>query len=143
MDHQPSAGAELQSEYFIPFDRAGPALEALLAIGERIVPLLWVSEIRAVAADSHWMSPNYGRDSLAVHFTWKPDWDAVRGLLPRIEAALSPFGARPHWGKLFTMAPEDVRQGYARLPDFVRLVNELDPEEKFLNGFLKRYLLEA
>ena len=143
LDFQPSAGEELQSEYFVPFERAGEALEALLAIRERIAPLLWVSEIRAVAADAHWMSLSYGRDSLAVHFTWKPDWEAVRGLLPRIEKALAPFGARAHWGKLFTLAPEEVREGYARRPDFVRLVKELDPEGKFLNGFLKRYLLEG
>jgi len=140
MDFQPSVGEELQSEYFVPFDRAGPALEALLALGEQIAPLLWVSEIRAIAADARWMSPCYGRDSLAIHFTWKPDWEAVRVLLPRIEAALAPFGARPHWGKLFTMAPEAVREGYARLGDFVQLAGEMDPEGKFRNAFLNRYI---
>ncbi|HUF38039.1 MAG TPA: D-arabinono-1,4-lactone oxidase [Anaerolineales bacterium] len=143
MEFQPSAGEELQSEYFVPFERAGGALEALLAIGERIAPLLWVSEIRAIAADAHWMSPCYGRDSLAVHFTWKPDWEAVRGVLPRIEAALEPFGARPHWGKLFTMAPDAVREGYARLGDFVQLAGELDPGGKFRNGFLDHFIFEA
>jgi xylitol oxidase len=140
MDHQPSAGEELQSEYFVPFERAEEALEALLPLGKGIAPLLWVSEIRTVAADVHWMSPCYGRDSLAIHFTWRPHWEAVRGMLPRVEAALAPFGARPHWGKLFTMAPEAVREGYARLPDFVRLARELDPEGKFRNGFLDRYI---
>jgi xylitol oxidase len=142
MDFQPSAGEELQSEYFVPFERAGEALEALLEIGEGIAPLLWVSEIRAVAADAHWMSPFYGRDSLAVHFTWKPDWEAVRGVLPRIEAALAPLGARPHWGKLFTMAPDAVREGYPRLADFVRLRRELDPEGKFRNAFLDCFVFE-
>jgi xylitol oxidase len=140
MDFQPSAGEELQSEYFVPFERAEEALEALLPLGTGIAPLLWVSEIRTVAADAHWLSPCYGRDILAIHFTWRPDWDAVREMLPRVEAALAPFGARPHWGKLFTMAPEAVRERYAKLPEFVRLALELDPEGKFGNGFLDRYI---
>ena len=141
MDFQPSAGAELQSEYFVPFDRAVEALAALLALGERITPLLWVSEIRAVAADSHWLSMAYRRDSLAIHFTWKPDGDAVRALLPEVEATLAPFEARPHWGKLFGMEPETVREKVAKLPDFVSLVHELDPAVKFSNEFLRLYVL--
>ena len=73
------------------------------------------------------MSPCYERPSLAIHFTWKPEWDSVRKLLPIIEKELEPFEARPHWGKLFTMEPAQLRSRYARLADFKDLLKEYDP----------------
>ena|SRR3974377_71330 len=60
------------------------------------------------AADDLWMSPAYRRDSVAIHFTWKPEWPAVQALLPVIEKELAPFQPRPHWGKLFTISPAQL-----------------------------------
>jgi xylitol oxidase len=82
------------------------------------------------------MSTCYRQASLAIHFTWKQDWDAVRKVLPRIERELAPFEARPHWGKLFTMDPRELRKRYDKLPDFRRLLEEYDPRGKFRNDFL-------
>ena len=53
-----------------------------------------ISELRTIDADELWMSPCYKRPSLAIHFTWKPDWDAVRKVLPVIERELAPFEVR-------------------------------------------------
>jgi xylitol oxidase len=78
---------------------------------------------------------------VTFHFTWQPDWPSVRALLPNIEAALAPFGPRPHWGKLFTMPPTAIREGYPRLPEFNALAAELDPDGKFQNSFVRRYVL--
>ena len=52
---------------------------------EQIAPLLQISEVRTIAADNLWMSPCYQQDCVAIHFTWKPDWDGVRNVLPIIE----------------------------------------------------------
>ena len=136
MDFTPSAGNELQSEYFVPRQHAYKALRALEGIRERISPLLYISEVRTIAADSFWMSPCYEQDSVGLHFTWKPEWDRVRQLLPLIERELAPFDARPHWGKLYTMDPKRVQGLYERLPDFRRLLLRYDPAGKFRNGFL-------
>ncbi|MGE0724253.1 MAG: D-arabinono-1,4-lactone oxidase [Alphaproteobacteria bacterium] len=138
----PSAGDELQAEYFVARADAVAALRAIDAMREAIAPHLLVSEIRTVASDDFWMSPHYRRESVAIHFTLKPDWPAVRTLLPRIEAALAPFDARPHWGKLFTMAPARVRALYPRLPDFVDRLRQVDPRGKFRNAFIHRILFE-
>ena len=81
--------------------RRHPARSSGCATGSR--PHLLISEIRTIAADDLWMSPCYKQPSVAIHFTWKQDWDAVRELLPVIEKELAPYKARPHWGKLFTM----------------------------------------
>jgi len=77
---------------------------------------------------------------VAIHFTWIKDWERVRGVLPRIEAALAPFEARPHWGKLFTMPAARLQGLYEKLPDFRRLLAEYDPQGKFRNDFLDRYI---
>ena len=141
LDHTPSAGAELQTEYLVPRRHAVEALLAVAALRARIEPLLQVSEIRTIAADDLWLSTAAGRATVAIHFTWRPDWHNVRVLLPAIEAALGPFEPRPHWGKLFTLAPEAVRAAYPRLPDFVALLARHDPLGKFRNAFTDRYVL--
>ncbi len=141
MDHTPSAGAELQTEYLMPRGSAVDALIAVDGLRDRIAPLLQVSEVRTVAADDLWMSTAVGRESVALHFTWQPDWAGVRELLPALEAALAPFEPRPHWGKLFTMAPDAVRATYSRLPTFVALVDQFDPGGTFQNDYLRRVVL--
>ncbi|OPH50561.1 FAD-binding protein [Paenibacillus ferrarius] len=141
MEFTPSAGEELQSEYFVPRTEAYSALCALARIREHIAPLLYVSEVRTIAEDHLWMSPCYKQESVAIHFTWKPDWDAVRRVLPLIEKQLAPFKARPHWGKLFTMPPAQVQSHYEKLPDFQKLLHKCDPQGKFRNAFLTDYVV--
>jgi xylitol oxidase len=143
MDHTPSSGAELQTEYLIPRRHAGEALVALTGVRDQFAPLVQISEVRTIAADELWMSTAYGRDSVAIHFTWHPQWEAVREALPVIEDVLAPFEPRPHWGKLFTMSPEAVRSRYEMLPQFVALIERHDPAGKFRNAFMVRYLGEA
>jgi xylitol oxidase len=133
MEFTPSVGAELQSEYFVPRTGAAAALTALHKVQDQFAGPLMVSEIRTQAADELWLSMNYRRPSVSFHFTWHPDWDAVRKVLPVIETALAPFGVRPHWGKLFTMAPADIQSRYPRLGDFRDLVRRYDPKGKFTN----------
>lgn len=140
MDHTPSAGAELQTEYLLPRQHAGEALLALDAIRERFQPWLQVSEIRTIAADQLWMSTAFGRESVAIHFTWQPDWPAVRDVLPLIESALAPFDPRPHWGKLFTMPPDAVAATYPRMGDFRALLERHDPSGTFRNAFMERMI---
>jgi xylitol oxidase len=140
MDHTPSAGDELQSEYLISRQHAPGALLALDAIRDRIAAPLQISEVRTIAADELWMSTAFGRESVAFHFTWQPDREAVDQVLPAIEAALAPFEPRPHWGKVFTTAPETVRSSYSKLPQFAELLERNDPLGKFRNPFLDRYI---
>jgi xylitol oxidase len=143
MDFTPSSGEELQSEYMIPRQHAFAALQVLNLVREHIAPLLQISEVRTIAADNLWMSPSYHRDSVALHFTWKQDWEGVRRLLPMIEEKLEPFEARPHWGKLFTMSHKHLRSLYEKLPEFQALLQHYDPQGKFRNEFLDKYIFGA
>ena len=141
MGFTPSSGEELQTEYFVPRESAWQALSAINAMRDQIAPLLHTTEIRCIAADDLWLSPNYHRDSVAIHFTWKKDWERVQHLLPIIESQLAPFEARPHWGKLFTMGPDRLKSLYPRLPEFRDLTQTFDPKGKFRNDFLRNNIL--
>ena len=143
IDELPSSGAELQTEYFVPRQHAVAALRAVTALHEQIAPLLMISEVRTIAADNLWMSPCYQQACVAIHFTWKLNWEGVRQLLPEIEAQLAPFDARPHWGKLLTMAPARLHSLYQKLPDFQRLLTSYDPQGKFGNPFLDTSIFGA
>jgi xylitol oxidase len=132
----PSAGKELQSEYLLPRRHAVEAILAIDRLRDRVAPHLLISEIRTIAADELWMSTCYRQPSVALHFTWKQDWAAVRRVLPLIERELSPFQPRPHWGKLFTMPPSELRSKYEKLDDFIKLALQYDPKGKLRNVFL-------
>ncbi|MEV0170210.1 FAD-binding protein [Streptomyces sp. NPDC050803] len=136
----PSSGAELQSEYLLPRPYALDALHALDAVRTTIAPVLQTCEVRTVAADEQWLSPSYGRETVALHFTWVEDTAAVLPVLRRLEEALEGLDARPHWGKVFTTPAEVLRGRYPRLDDFRSLAHELDPEGKFANAFVQNVL---
>ncbi|MFD5462641.1 FAD-binding protein [Kitasatospora sp. NPDC127059] len=139
LDFTPSSGDELQSEYFVARADAVAAFDALDAVRERIAPALQISEIRTVAADGLWLSPAFQRDCVAFHFTWHPDAAAVAEAVAAVEGALSGFAARPHWGKVFAMTPEVVRESYPRWEDFRSLLGEFDPAGTFRNEFVARH----
>ncbi len=136
MEFTPSTGKELQSEFFIPLRNAFAALKAVNNLGAQWGPDLFISEIRTVAADNLWMSTAYKRPSVVIHFTWKPHTEAVMKHIPIVEELLSQYGARPHWGKLFTITPAQLKARYERYADFQQLLRKYDPQGKFRNEFL-------
>ncbi len=137
MNFTPSSGHELQTEYLLPLEHGYAAIRAVEELRDQITSHLFVTELRTIDADDLWMSTAYQRRSLAIHFTWKPEWPEVRAILPHIEAKLEPFKARPHWAKLFTVRPEYLEAQYTRLGDFKALAREYDPEGKFRNEYVE------
>jgi len=140
MGFTPSAGKELQAEYFVARQHAVEAILAVEHLRDQVGPHLLISEIRTIASDDLWMSPCYKQASVTIHFTWKPDWPAVSKLLPIVERELAPFRPRPHWGKLFAIPPAELRSRYEKLPEFVELSRKYDSSGKFHNEFLDRYV---
>lgn len=139
LEFTPSSGEEIQSEFFVDRRDAVAAFDALWQVRERFSSEVQIGEIRTVAADSLWLSPAYGRDSVAFHFTWTADVAAVARALQVVEEALRPFAPRPHWGKLFTSSPAVLSELYPRYDDFRALAARLDPSGVFRNAFLREY----
>ena len=138
-DGTPSVGHEIQSEYFVDRSVGADALRAVRALGDRIAPHLHITELRTAAADELWLSGAYQRPMLAIHFTWKPEPDAVDALLPDIEAALAPFDARPHWGKVNRVDAATLARVHPRLDDSRALFERLDPTGMFSNDYLEAH----
>jgi xylitol oxidase len=141
MGFTPSNGEEIQSEYIFPRRHAVAAIEAVRALGAEMRRVLQVAEIRTIAADRLWMSPQYETDTVALHFTWTREPEAVLAVLTDLEAALEPFDFRPHWGKLFVADAAALAPRYERLPDFRALAERLDPRGAFRNAWLERNVL--
>jgi xylitol oxidase len=141
MGFTPSSGEEIQSEYLVAREDGPAAIEAVRRLAALIRPLLQISEIRTIAADSLWLSPQYMRDSVGIHFTWQRRQSEVERVLGELEAALEPFAPRPHWGKLFLAGASVLSERYERLEDFRMLSKRVDPRGAFRNAWLERHVL--
>ena len=135
----PSAGKELQSEFFVDSKNAAAAFAAFHAISKDFRHKVLVTEIRSVAADDYWMSPAYGRESVAFHCTWMLD-DEVPHLVSLIEAVLQPFSFRPHVGKVFNVGSYHLRKVLPKFDEFREYVMKTDPGGKFQNDFTRALL---
>ena len=140
MEFTPSSGEELQSEYHVAFADGLAAIDAVASIRSEVADVLQVCELRAIAADDLWLSPNYHRDSMALHFTWIADTEAVTPVVAELEKRLAPLDPRPHLGKVFTMDPSLIRAQYERFTDFRALVDRYDPNGTFRNEWLAAIL---
>jgi alditol oxidase len=143
MGFTPSNGEEIQSEYHVARPHAGAAIRAVQGLAGTLRPVLQVCELRTIAADRLWMSPQYGQATLAMHFTWTREPEAVARVLVDLEAALAPFQARPHWGKAFLADAATLAPRYERLADFAALAERLDPRGAFRNDWLAAHVLGA
>ena len=116
--------------------RRPAAIDALRDLVDVIQPILYVAEMRTVAADDLWLSGQHHRDSIALHFTWRRQPEAVASACAEIERTLAPFSPRAHWGKVSGLSAVEIAESFPRLPDFLTLRDELDPSGKFLNAWL-------
>ena len=140
LNFTPSSGQEIQTEFFVPFERGYEAVRAVETLKDEITPHLFITELRAIAADDLWMSMAYKRPSLAIHFTWKPETEAVLRVVPLIEAKLKAFGARPHWAKVFTMGSKEIAPLYPRIGEFRELARSFDASGRFANRYLREHV---
>jgi len=109
-------------------------------MGERIDRHLWATEIRSMAGDTLWLSPSYGDDRVAIHFSWKGEPGAVAAMTAEIESLLLSTGGRPHWGKIMHAPAARLAALYPKMADFRQLARVYDPQGKFRNEFLERHV---
>ena len=125
-----------EMEYHLPVDKGLEALEEVRHYIEKKRPdVFFPFEARKTAGDSAWLSPFNGgsRISIAVHCYHK---DAFDFLFTDVEPIFQKYGGRPHWGKLNSMTAAQAREWYPDFDKFATLRQELDPDGRFLNGYL-------
>lgn len=137
LDATPSAGDEIQTEYFFTRDQIVGAIEAVHSLAHEVNPVLIISEIRSIAQDDAWLSPMRRGDSIALHFTFKNDAAAVARVVEKLEAALAPFNPIPHWGKVHGFSGEQLAAVHPKLAEARAVFDELDPSGKFSSPYLR------
>lgn len=127
-------------EYFVALERGPEALGAmrelmLASLPDSVYPL----EVRTVGPDDAFLSPNYKTATTVISVSGTPGtdyWDYLRS----VDALLSQFDARVHWGKLHFLTPERLHALYPEAGEFIAVRRELDPEGVFLNDHLRALL---
>ncbi len=124
-------------EYFVHLDRAREVVLAMreLMLGSQpdaVFPL----ELRTVAGDSAYLSPQYGQPTLVLSVSGKPGTD-YWPYLRAVDRLLGGFGARVHWGKLHFLTAEQLHARYPRAQAFIDVRRRLDPDGVYLNDHLR------
>lgn len=124
-------------EYFVALDRAPEALNAMRELMQRSLPdSVYPLEVRTVGPDEAFLSPQYRTPTVVISVSGRPGTD-YWAYLRSVDALLSAYDARVHWGKLHFMTPERLHELYPRAADFIALRRQLDPQGMFLNDHLR------
>ncbi|HEU5111923.1 MAG TPA: D-arabinono-1,4-lactone oxidase [Acidimicrobiia bacterium] len=124
-------------EYFLPIEQTREIMDGMRRLMLDWLPLsVYPLEIRVVAADEAWLSPNYQRDNLVVSISGEPGTD-YWPYLRACDALFAEFGGRPHWGKLHFMTADRIAGLFPRYQDFLEMRRRFDPNGTFLNSHLR------
>jgi L-gulonolactone oxidase len=127
-----------ESEYAVPREHVVDVIRRLRAwidaSGSRIpFPI----EVRVAAPDDIWLSTAYGQETayVAIHQYHRLEHEPY---FRAFEEIVGEYGARPHWGKLHTLAADDLRARYPRFDDFLAVRERLDPGRTFENAYTRQ-----
>jgi FAD-linked oxidoreductase len=95
--------------------------------------------VRFAAADEIPLSACYQRDScyIAVHQYHRK---AFERLFFAVGSIMRAADGRPHWGKVHYLLADELAQLYPRFGDFLAVREQLDPDRRFSNDYLRRVL---
>ena len=101
-------------------------------------------DVRFLEKDSSWLSYAYGKNTVTMgcvsrNASTADSYEAFK----TIEKIFIKYGGRPHWGKRFEAKDAQLNEIYPKWSDFKKLRKELDPTNKFLNGYLKQVFNET
>jgi FAD-linked oxidoreductase len=127
-----------EMEYALPRARAGEAVRACREILARHA-VSFPLELRFSAGDDALLSPAHERDSayIAVHvFEGMPFQAPFR----EVEALMTSWGGRPHWGKRSFLGASELAARYPRWDEFQAARAQLDPGGRFASDWIDHTL---
>lgn len=94
------------------------------------------TENRFLKADDIWLSPAYQRTSahISAHVLKGMPYQHYFNTL---ESIFKNHDGRPHWGKLHTQQVSSLQKLYPKWNDFIAIRKQLDPNNLFINGYLR------
>ncbi|MCH1625478.1 D-arabinono-1,4-lactone oxidase [Ferdinandcohnia quinoae] len=127
-------------EYCIPLEHMGAALiEVRNRIEEKKHKVHFPIECRTVKADDIWLSPSYERESAYIAFHMYKGMP-YESYFRDMEEIMKKYEGRPHWGKMHNRKFAELSDTYPKLPEFLEIRQELDPNGVFLNEYVKKLL---
>jgi FAD/FMN-containing dehydrogenase len=124
-------------EYFLPLSEARSILIEMRELMLKWLPLsVYPLEIRVVAADSAWLSPNYQRENLVVSISGEPGTD-YWPYLRACDDLFASYDGRPHWGKIHFMSSARLTRLFPHYESFLETRQRFDPHGVFLNDHLE------
>jgi FAD-linked oxidoreductase len=128
-----------EMEYHLPREQLIPTVHRVREVLDTRHPeIFFPVEVRVVKGDDAWLSPFHGHESsgsIAVHHYYPED---PLPYFADVEPLYRPLGGRPHWGKMNTLAAADFARLYPRWQDFLAVREQLDPEGRMLNPYLRQ-----
>lgn len=132
------------TELWLPLDRASEVMRALQHHYEHNghdATGSFACELYAARANTAWMHPGYGRDSLRVDLFWfaRNFEDPTTSYFKQFWRLLLPFDYRLHWGKYLPrereLCADHLRRVTPRWDDFMAARARLDPHRVFLSRY--------
>ncbi|KAL5525205.1 ALO1 [Sanghuangporus sanghuang] len=137
------------TEWAIPVENARRCLQELRAwvdneyADPRGIRPHFPIEIRFTDSDDIWLSPSYGQRMCWIGLIqFKPygfnvPYRRFFGAFERIAAQL---GGKPHWAKTHTLRPAELATLYPKFPDFVKVLEDVDPSGLFRSEYIRRHV---
>ena len=103
-------------------------------------------EVYGAPPSRFWLSPGHGRESTRLNVCWheRTKGDPRETYFPQFWSLLSDLDFRMHWGKHRFPDPHraaaHARRAHARLPDFLELRGNMDPDGVFLSDYWREQL---
>lgn len=101
-------------------------------------------EIRFTAPDDIWLSPSNGQPTCWIGIVqYKPYGFNVpyRRYFGGYETIVARHQGRPHWAKAHHLRPDVLRKLYPSFDDFIKVIQDVDPNGMFRNEYIQRHIL--
>ena len=96
-------------------------------------------DIRFIKRDNTWLSYAYGSDTVTVGcITRCAEAASTYKAFEVIESVFITNGGRPHWAKRHHVDAPTLRQIYPKWDAFITLRKKMDPQGRYLTGYLAR-----
>ncbi len=101
-------------------------------------------DIRFVHNDQSWLSNTYNQNITVTIGCVTRDAASADSYeaFKTVETIFLKYGGRPHWGKRFEAKDAEFEKLYPKWQEFKALRKQMDPSNKFLNGYLKSVFSE-
>jgi len=135
-------GRYSEMEYFVSLNDTIAVYDDIRALfGRPTINTNYPISIRTVSEDDTWLSPMFGRTATAFSLTIAHNNDLFDSVSKELEKIFIKYNGRPHWGKLHNLKARELSKLYPKFEEFVKLRQQFDPQNIFLNDFIKSTLI--